>query len=503
MTTGNKGKFSERLKRILLFRRRKNMNLVDEPSYKNSFIRRVFLTPIAMIENSFINKIKKENKSNIDKKVVKEKEVVVDKNNENNKDFSNKELEFFSIVKDVNLRNQDTKQRKMKVNKIKSIDTSLKSKIMLLKNNNIPTDTKDVLEIEKLEKDIINIIKKRLVKNINEYEILQSDLFVLKELLNDDEYYEKCVQNVKEIKKLLSKINSLKEKYDYLKDNVDFEYLLEIDDDTLVEKIVSLKNKLETNRIASVVKDYKLLEEYKYLYLKIDKLHDEAILYEEKKNEKVNELKVRNVDFDKMKDKLFDISLNNDSFSNFLQEQDNISKNISNVVGNIDSRELVEYSVNGMGDLLKNSFKYLGLLMLSPLKGTFPGIARQTAITKGEVKRLRNELSVDERRYKQYYAYDYDNEIRKSICNIDYTSDSINDTLKEIVELKKDYSSKFKNHESKYPEYQDAIRKINKIENSIVNCKIKLEMVREKMIINEKINRDKMVKVLTLNKDNK
>ena len=64
-------------------------------------------------------------------------------------------------------------------------------------------------EKEKLEKEIINLVKKKLIKLMNEYDILNSDLYVLEELLNDDVYYKKCKENVEEIKKLLTKINPL------------------------------------------------------------------------------------------------------------------------------------------------------------------------------------------------------------------------------------------------------------------------------------------------------
>lgn len=508
VTTGNKGKFSERLKKIARFKRMKKNNSsynIDDGANLN-FFRRILLVPVALVQNTILNSIENKKKNNKTKDV--DKKITV-KNIETKKEefteIVEKNIVNYSINNDVNLHKLDKNTRKLKVNKVKDIDTSFMAKVFLLKNR--VSSFEEVNELcndkEKLEKEIINLIKKRLVKCINEYEILQSDLFILKETLNDDVYYNKCLENIKEIKKLLSKVNSLKDKYDYLKDNYDFEYLLEIDDDTLTDKIIDLKNLLNTNRVPDLVKDYKLLDEYKYLYLKVDKLQEEAILYEEKKNDKIKELKNRDVDFEKLKKKISDKSLNDDKYKDYLNSQNSKLKNLFTDVSKIESREVIDYSVKGFGDLLKSSFKYLGLLMLSPLKGTFPGIAKQTAFTKGEIKRLRSSLTIDEKRYNEYFAYDYSDELRRCINDIDYTSESINSTLVDIINLKKEYTSKFKGYQDKFPEYASAIKKINKIENSIIGSKIKLDMVKTKMLEKEKINNNKMIKIRILNDQNK
>lgn len=512
--SGNKGKFSERLKRIAWFKRRKKN---DENSGETfNFIRRVLLIPVSLVENKILNSNKKNvanKKNNINNNTVLE----FDQEQQNNEKLNDKANIFNvqltnSLNKDVDLRKLDKNKRILKVNNVKAIDTSLKDKIDLIKNDiflkkeglsekivvNSRTEPK-----EKLEKEIINLIKKRLVKCINEYEVLQSDLYVLKEIFNDDLYYQKCIENINEIKRLLSKINDLKSKYDYLKDNVDFEYLLSIDDDTLSDKIISLKDMLQTNRIDGVVKDYKLLEEYKYLYLKVDKLQEDALLYEEKKNEKVKEIESRDVDFEKLKEKLFDASFGDEKYKIFLRNQDNLLNSISKNVDKIDSREVVDYSFHGFGKLIKSSFKLLGLFMLSPFKGTFPHIATQTAITKGEIKKLSSSFGYDEKKYTEYFAYNYADEINKCINDIDYTSNLVNGTLEDIIRLKKDYVSKFKKYQDKFPEYQSAIKKINKIENSVISSKLKLDIIKAKMIEKEKINNKKMAKILSLNSNSK
>ena len=107
------------------------------------------------------------------------------------------------------------------------------------------------------------------------------------------------------------------------------------------------------------------------------------------------------------------------------------------------------------------------------------------------------------KRYNEYFAYDYSDELRRCINDIDYTSESINSTLVDIINLKKEYTFKFKSYQDKFPEYASAIKKINKIENSIIGSKIKLDMVKTKMLEKEKINNNKMIKIRVLNDQNK
>ena len=54
---------------------------------------------------------------------------------------------------------------------------------------------------------------------------------------------------------MLSKVNSLKEKYNFLKDNVDFEYMLEYGDDFLIDKILELKEICLNDDVKNVKQD--------------------------------------------------------------------------------------------------------------------------------------------------------------------------------------------------------------------------------------------------------
>lgn len=511
MGTGNKGRFSERLKKIASSKRKNN---TDD---KNGGLKRTLLIPVMFLEGL----VKK-----------KSEPTAVDKLDKMKKDSSNNQSEL-SLEESLIQQAEMKRERRLKVEAIKNIDIELVKKmhdanikkyeettfnsvvtpvivpeekktdddevLNPFNKENFGIDSTKLTEKEKIEKEIINLIKKKLVKQINEYEVLQSDFWVLKEILNDDIYYEKCKDNIDEIKKLLSKINALKDKYDYLKDNTSFDYLLEVEDESLADKIISLKNILETDNLEFLVKDYKLLDEYKFLYLKLDKIEEDAVSYNNEKNKKITELKNRDIDFEEFKKKVSNISSLNEGYDKFVSEQNAMMEEMNEKIDKIDSYEKIQYSFNGFGALLGNTFKYLGLLLVSPLKGMVPSIATQTVATKNTIKSLNESLHIDEKKYTIYEATDYSNEIGVAINDLDYTERLIDSTLSDIVSLKNNFEIKFKPYQSNFPEYEETIKKLNKIENSIVNNKIKVDVIRDRMKMNEKVNSEKMEKVLKLN----
>ena len=500
---GNRGKFSDRLKKIRKDKLRKRKNIIDE---EESFIKASGrnILKIFLVIPSMIYSITKNNKENI-----KDKKVVITKQNNSKKIHKSNNVNKKNELE----KNQSyvVQERKLKVKQIRDIDVTLlkrkKEEYLKVASKNINIEdgknfSNNDDRLVKLQKDILNTIKKRLVKNLNELEILQSELYILKELDFKDVYLKECQEDIKMIKKLLSKIKALKEKYDYLKDNVDFEYMLEYDDNFLVDKILELKELCNYDGIKYIVDNYKILDEYKYLYLKIDKLEDNTIKYENYKNDKAGELKERDIDFDKLKGDVYNLDRDKEYYERFVYEQELLFKSLAEKLLNIDTHEYVSYKLKGFNKLLSNSFKYLGLLLVNPLKGLFPGIAMQTVITKNLVHNLYNNLEWEENRKLVYETIDYSLTINNAINNLDDTSSLIDSTLEEIIDLKNRYVSNFKQYENDIYGYKDAIRKINKIENAVLGTKIKIDLMKKKMLENEKQNNNKMKIIKKLNSSN-
>ena len=518
---GNRGKFTDRLKKM---RRDRLSRGKVSVIFKNTFItlyKVVFALPM-MVYTHITDKDDKNKKDSLDSLDVSKFDGIVDDVNEGLLEITdvsnNQNRNTENIAKGVSKNSKDNAvkfddgfvKKDNRVKEIRDIDVSflkknamlhLEKQFLIASKNHKETVlyNQGVNKIQKLQKEIIDLIKKRLIKNINEMELLQSELYVLSEITNDNIYLNKCEENVKNIKKLLSKVKALKEKYDHLKDNVDFEYLLEFGDDLLIDKILELKELCSKEDLSSVVDNYKILDEYKFLYLKIDQLESDSIKYQNYKSKQVEELKERDIDFEKLKEGVYDFEKEQEKYDSFVKQQEALLQNLEEKISDIDSYEEVTYRLKGFNQLLGNSFKYIGLLLVNPLKGLIPGIATQTVVTKNLIQNLYNNLEWQEDRKTVYKAIDYSNSIGVVINNLDDMSSLINSTLDDVVRLKNKYIREFSQYEKSFPNYKESIRKINKIQNAVLGSKIKVDLIRSRMKVKEKENQNKMKKVKKMN----
>lgn len=501
--SGNRGKFSDRIKKIRrdLFKKSKNILPSDGKEFildsTRTNVFKVFLSIPLIVYNNVVNR--KDNFNNR-KKEIKKTNVFNDLEKVLKYDFQRDDVSSLTNKSSSRYKSNYSKKTNVSLKKMKN--GTFQKKVLFNTDNSVK-ETNDIncLKLRKIElqKEIINLIKKKLVKSINEFEMLQSEFYVLSELENEDIYVNECQTEIQEIKKLLSKVKSLKEKYDFLKENVDFEYIFEYDDDLLIDKIIELKRLCSIIGLNNTVNDYKILDEYQFLYLKIDKLQDKAFKLEEEKRKKEEELKQRDIDFEKMKESIFNVDKENERYINFVREQELLLKQLDENILFINSFEQTSYRLKGFGHLLGNSFKYLGLLLVNPLKGLVPGIATQTLITKNIIHNLYNNLEWEENKKIVYDTIDYSILINSAINNLDVTSSLIDSTLEDIIKLKRKYMEQFGKYEGFFSEYQDAIKKMNKIENAILNSKIKINKMKQKMLENEKKNSSKLRKVKKLN----
>ena len=533
---GNKGRFSDRIKKIRFdrFRKKRVLDVEDRDiAYKN-ILKVVAVIPLIVVDNIFDSyndkntkiisvdgkkyviengikknienslsssdrsiylqrkKINRQKVESIDVSLLKKKQLMYEKMNKNKENSQFKE----------------TFDDKLLTDKKDNVGTNFTSVVFKDRNDNEHLDNSKSLERNNtlnnpkvLEKQIIDLIKKDLVKMLNELEIYESDLFILNEINNDEKTLNECRDNIKEVKKILAKIEQLKEKYDFLKDNYDFEYLLEINNEPLINKIIELKNMFDNNEVKATVSDYKILEVYKSLYLKVDEIYDKTYKIEEDKLKKEEELKERDINFKKLKEKVYNVDRYNDSYNYFVQEQNNILKSLSDKISKIDSREVIDYTVKGYGRYLANSFKYIGLLMLSPLRGLFPSIAVQTLVTRNTVNQLRKGIVFEEHKRMVYEATDFSNMINYGLNDLDSTGRMVDATLDDLIKLKMDYIDKFKKYQGDFLEYRDVINKINSLQENMINNKIKLEIMKDKMKQYERENNKKIELVKKLNKN--
>ena len=569
--SGNRGRFSDRLKRMRYNRlyKKKKLELEDsEIMYKN------FLKVVAVIPLMVAGNILNDSRDNKQKKVVNGKVVYVSKKPVNPKideknidERTNENIKPKEVVQEqIDLVNQPVGVKTEKVSddqvvkksnfevekgiassvgaqngeKLPEVDTIVpeqvdeivpgQEQIKKEKNKKETTKEEKPIDIEKeeenkaaidpdsideaeetknpvkeLEKKVINLIKKDLVKIVNTLEIYESELYILSEINGDEKTLEECRKNIAEVKKILSKIEDLKKKYDHLKDNYDFEYLLENSEGELADTITELRDLFGKEEVKTVVSDYKLLDAYKYLYTKVDEVKANTSKIEEEKLQQEEKLRKRDVDFDKLKEKVCGIGKVNDSYAQFVSQQNQFLSELSNKISNIDSQEVVSYKLRGFGKYVSSTFKYLGLLMLTPLRGVFPAIATQTVIAHDMVHNLRKQITLEEKRKMVYKAVDYENSINYAIGDLGHTSNLLDSTLEDLARLKKEYNEKFREYQGDFMEYHDVISKISSMQEAMINNRIKVEIMKNKaktyLVTND--NKMKLVRKMNYDEENK
>lgn len=503
---GSKEKFNERLKTAKYRKGKYNDEEDDKKSislFRNIF--KIFLALPSVVYTNVITKNKDIDKNN-DNLTSDVDNISNDKINSNDSkmyngiNFSNNIVDSSMYIKNVHKLDN--------YNKIKGINTrsymSINKVSNLIKNSDLVISDELLCEKEKLQREIINLIKKRLVECVNELEIYESEFYLLSELGCDIKYLDECKKDIKEVKRLLSKINSLKVKYNYLKDNVDFQYMIEYNDDLLVDKILELKRLYDDNDILHLVEEYKLLDEYKYLYLKIDKLEDKMLKFDSVKNDEIISVKNKGIDYDRVKREVVNLDRLDSEYDKFVMEQDMFLNKLNEKLGKIDSHEVASYKLKGFSQLVSNSFKYLGLLLVNPLKGFAPSIVSQTIATKNIIHNLYNNLEWEEKRSIVYECVDYSSCIKDTMTNFDSMDKLMDSTLEDIQSLKLRFKNEFEVYKDNMSNYNDILKKLNKIENSVVGNKIKISKMMLNLRDKDKENNDKvnLVKKLNMKSDN-
>ena len=506
MSTEKRERFKDRVREIY------NKNKLEEEKEKKPF----FLIKIIGVIGSFIferdNVVKKEEKKYkvddtkaLDTSIKKNITHNYYKVNILNNDTPKKEKDFISKTKRNSIKRviPELVVRKKKKNIVdnssdKNIDTKYKGIDKAPIENNIVL-AEDINTLEK-KKDKLEEIKRKFVVAFDKLEILESELYVLKEVTDDVYLTKKAEEHMKKIKKIIEEIDKLKEKFEYLKKDYDFEYIFKMDKNNVItHEIIELNSIFADEESMPLTKEYKLLDLYNDLYKKVEKVETEVAVMEKDKEKQIEELKKRDIDFDELKKEVFKRENKNKEYDSFIEKENKILEDLNKNVSKIDSKKVEEYYLKGYNELLRNYFKLSLLFLTSPLKGLIPSIARETIVTRKAIRDIKDNMTMEKKIRTVYSAMDYSSVISDAIYDLKYTNGIIDKTLEEITSLKEGYKEKFMDYQDDMPEYADTIKKLNDIEKRVLSNKRKVELMKEKMYIKEKENIKKLILVRDLN----
>lgn len=484
MSKQGKSRFSDRIKLIAKFKHKKNKNNEDNKLEKNTgFFKRIMLVPLMLFGKGI---------EDLTKTTNKDKSNNITFNDKDNKIFNDKKMLEDDRTKHINIQ---SKKINVSQSKIKRNDyDDFKNKSFYDFNY-----VSSLIDIEELKKDILIGIRKNFIDEINKLEVLNSELYVLSKFDMDSSLLQECNDYLKKVKQLLDKLNKLNKRYNIYKENYYFENILDMDDKNLLDKILLFGELCNLEDRRNLVKDYKVLDTYKYLYSILEEVKEQCALLEEKSEEKIKELEDANINFKKYQNDIFNKE-NIVSRCEFIySKQEELLKEISSKVGNISSYESVRYNLSGFGSLLLNGIKLIGLFALSPFKGLFPSISLQTSLTKKTVSNLRKSIASTKKTEIVYTADDYIDKLNYSINEMDDMYKYISSTISDIDSLRDEYISKFSLYKEQLPNYNYYLKKINTLRKVMVNNQAKIVFLNKKIKENKKVNEKTLIRVKKLN----
>lgn len=397
-------------------------------------------------------------------------------------DFSKKDKQERKIYEHQIIDNSKKENKKniQQVNPIKKEDNIIKSKETINYLNN----------------QIVNKIKKRLVKCLDEIEILESELCVINTLSKDEATIEELNKTKIKVNALINKINSLKEKYKLIKNYVDNEIFIDNKDDFLDEDIDYLKQLATSAEIGNNKSIIKKIKEYKLLSLELDIIETKVKDLSNIKEKKKEELNLRDDNYQK----LLNTYINNQTISEQCQkmiaEQEKLLANIK--VNDIEAMTNTTTKLVGIGEVFRSGLKYIGSV-INPFKYTKNGIAQSTLLAKRLLNNAINNIHMETETKILYQATDYSYEIDRCLNELEYVSYTIDKSLEDITYLKNRYISELIKYKYRVPKIAKTYQDITKLEKLLLSNKRKTQLMINKTNNLELANKNKLIKVKKLN----
>lgn len=409
----------------------------------------------------------------------------------NNEQKNNKKLNYNNINKNRKFLqgNIISKRNWKEINQKTSSDNERTKEFLTNNSNSID-----------LERKIFTKLKKTLNKLDNETKSITSDTYSINKYSNDNEILEEAIIIKSKIQTLLDKLEEISINFSIIEDENIIKDPSTLNDSLLIEDIINYRNFITQNEFNIIPNKLKLLNEYNYLYTNLEKLEEKILNIKEVKEKRVEELTNRDKEFKKAKNKINNLDEIENRCSSIIKEHDKYLENISNKINKIEETKFVDYKLKGFNGLISTSLKYIGLLSLSPLKGILPSIGIKTIVTRRLISEMIKNIHYEKKEKTIYSVNNYLTEINEKIYDIESVSRNINNALDDMQILKKE----FKDYYFKYhlKEYNEAYKKIEKMEEDVIKSKKRVMVIRNELISKKETNKNVLKKVRKLNSKN-
>ena len=134
--------------------------------------------------------------------------------------------------------------------------------------------------------------------------------------------------------------------------------------------------------------------------------------------------------------------------------------------------------------------------MVSPVLGFVPSIIIDTLATRRMIRNIYSYM-VSEKKEREVYVPDsYDKMINQGLDNVDDAYVLLDDTRGLLDRLRHDYLS---NYNDSMVGFREGLQKIEEMRDSIDKNRYKMDMIKNKLIVNKKLVDNQKKKVLKMN----
>mgnify|MGYP005802987231 FL=1 len=373
----------------------------------------------------------------------------------------------------------------------KNVKLTKSNKKEISKSENITSkeNEKDIIEIKIVEK-----LKKEIKEKKNELEIIDTNIYILNKITDDEYDKEKLEEEQIQIKEMLNKITSIEEQLKIYTDDKVIDDNLMLDNKDLIDEISNYKQII--NNTISFKKEYSKIEEYLIIVEQIDNINDRCIELDKKKKEQLYKLNISEEEIENIEKKLVLEDENINEIEEKINESKNVINNLDDKVEEIESETKIIHNYDKLEKLISLELKYLMLMGLSPLKGAIPYIAISAKATKDAIDILRSGSLVSTSQKTEYFAKDYQDIINDSYYKLEEINTDLNSSLSSISNIKEKLNIEIiENH----PKASQLLDKINRVEEMIKDNLSKVEIYKSKMNLYKEKNYKKLQKVHDLN----
>ena len=345
--------------------------------------------------------------------------------------------------------------------------------------------------------EIILKIKSSFLEKIDELDVLESELFFIKDELDNELQLKKVKEIKKKINDLVKQVNELIEQYNLYNKNYYIDNVVGIDDNVIVDDIISYREMLDSFQDEKkFVKEYKALDEFKKLYGNLKRIKGETEELVRANEEKIEKYDIRDKKYDKIKLGVVKVKEINKDCNYEIEKQNKYFASLMQKVNKIDGHQYSTYKLKGLNDLMGMSLRYIGYMMISPLSGLIPSIGINAIATRRMIGNIYRNMKFEKVEHVYYEAVNYDSELNHHLCDVNYVDALLDDTLKDVSKLKEEFMMIY---DSSLPGYDATLKNIMKIEEKVIRNQNKIDIVRKKLKVSKKLNENKLVRVKKLN----